>query len=284
MRGKLVTADLREPSGLPGRVPRSGTARRVGLPTEPLLRLDPDLGEPLSEERRAAAERELLVRTAHIPVGAWEPARHLGRGPASLGLLLVTGVVAREVRLDDLTSAELLAPGDLVRPVADDHVQTLRPPVRWTALSRTQVAILDAGLLAPLLTRFPEVLLAIMQRVDVRADRLGLTQAISQMTGVDRRLEALFWCLADRWGRVTPDGVLVPLPLSHRLLGTLVGARRPTVSTALAGLAERGRLQRHPGGWLLAGPAPRIRPAEDGFAPHRRPLSEWTDLSATLVA
>src|SRR4051812_7861379 len=114
MRGKLVSTDLREPTGPPGRVPHVATARRVGLPTEPLLHLDPDLGEPLSAELRAAAERELLVRVAQIPVGPWEPARYLGRGPASLGLLLVTGVVARELRLDDLTSAELLAPGDLV--------------------------------------------------------------------------------------------------------------------------------------------------------------------------
>ena len=60
------------------------------------------------------------------------------------------------------------------------------------------------------------------------------TQAISQLVRVDRRLLALFWHLAERWGRVTGDGVLVPLTLSHRMLSQLVGARRPTVSTALS--------------------------------------------------
>ena len=38
--------------------------------------------------------------------------------------------------------------------------------------------------------------------------------------------------------------MIVPLALTHRLLGQLVGARRPTVSTALGELAERGELVR----------------------------------------
>ena len=42
------------------------------------------------------------------------------------------------------------------------------------------------------------------------------------------------------------QGVVVPLALTHRILGQLVGARRPTVSTALAELAERGELVRRP--------------------------------------
>jgi hypothetical protein len=56
---------------------------------------------------------------------------------------------------------------------------------------------------------------------------------------------------------MTPDGVQVPLRLSHRLIGQLVGARRPTVSSALAELAGRGDLVRRPDGtWLLAGRRP----------------------------
>jgi hypothetical protein len=67
----------------------------------------------------------------------------------------------------------------------------------------------------------------------------------------------LFWHLAERWGRVTGDGVIVPLALTHRILGQLVGARRPTVSTALSELAERGELVRRPdGSWLLRGDPP----------------------------
>ena len=74
---------------------------------------------------------------------------------------------------------------------------------------------------------------------------------------MDRRLKALFWHLAERWGRVSGDGVIVPLALTHRILGQLVGARRPTVSTALSELAERDELTRRPdGSWLLRGDPP----------------------------
>ena len=53
------------------------------------------------------------------------------------------------------------------------------------------------------------------------------------------------------------DGVVVPLALTHRILGQLVGARRPTVSTALGELAERGELVRRvDGSWVLRGSPP----------------------------
>jgi hypothetical protein len=49
----------------------------------------------------------------------------------------------------------------------------------------------------------------------------------------------------------------VPLALTHRILGQLVGARRPTVSTALSELAERQELvRRGDGSWLLRGDPP----------------------------
>ena len=100
---------------------------------------------------------------------------------------------------------------------------------------------------------------------DDRAHRLALTQAISQLNGVERRLLALLWHLAERWGRMTPDGIAVALALSHRELAQLVGARRPTVSSALGQLRERGELVRRADGcWILTGeptglPSPEAR-------------------------
>ena len=50
------------------------------------------------------------------------------------------------------------------------------------------------------------------------------------------------------------EGIAVPLALSHRLIGELVGARRPTVSSALAELArDRQLVRRNDGTWLLTG-------------------------------
>jgi CRP-like cAMP-binding protein len=129
----------------------------------------------------------------------------------------------------------------------------LRHSIRWIVLTHSRIALLDRRVGA-LLGRYPEVNAAIIDRVNERGLRLAVTQAISQLNRVDRRLLALFWHLAERWGRMTADGVAVPMTLSHRMLGQLVGARRPTVSTALGELARDGELVRRADGtWLLTG-------------------------------
>ena len=221
----------------------------------PLLSLDPDLGRYLTPERRAAVEPLLWTLVVDVPCGEWNVSPR-AFGPAGIGVLLVNGLLAREVRVRETISAELLGPGDLIRSPVDDGLATLATPVRSTVLQPARAALLDAGV-ARVFARFPELMMAAIDRFNAHAQRLALTQAISHLTGVDRRLEALLWHLADRWGKVTPDGVVVPLRLSHRLLGWLVGARRPTVSTALARLAETGRVVPFArDGWLLRGPVP----------------------------
>jgi hypothetical protein len=222
-----------------------------------LLEADPDLGVLLSAGRRADAERELVVRTHRLPVGPWDVSRLSGASADHVGLLILDGVLARELVVADHVSAELLGPGDLVRPWQGGTRATLLPvDAEWSVLSTLQVAVLDRRFAAEA-ARYPELTAALFDRLGERSLRLATTQAISQLTRVDRRLKALFWHLAERWGRVSGDGVVVPLALTHRILGQLVGARRPTVSTALSDLAERGELTRRPdGSWLLRGDPP----------------------------
>ena len=58
---------------------------------------------------------------------------------------------------------------------------------------------------------------------------------------------------------VGPAGVEIRLPgLSHTVLGSLIAARRPSVTTAIGGLVDRGLLQRGAGGaFVLCGePSP----------------------------
>jgi CRP-like cAMP-binding protein len=232
----------------PGRVTRSHESRT------PLLDLDPDLGRLLARERVAEARSALGVRVALIRRGPWDAPALATAQPGHLGLLLLEGVVARGVLLADTTSIELMGGGDVLRPWhRDDGASLSRHEIRWTALTDARLALLDRHFAARL-PHFPEVNAVIVERLLDRTHRLALTQAISQVNGVDRRLVALFWHLAERWGRVTPNGIAVPLTLSHRELGQLVGARRPTISTALGELARRGELiRRADGSWLLSG-------------------------------
>ena len=68
---------------------------------------------------------------------------------------------------------------------------------------------------------------------------------------------ALLWHLADRFGRVRPDGVALQIPLKHATMAKLLAATRPSVSSALVDLASRGEIERLPGGgWLLKGEPP----------------------------
>jgi CRP/FNR family cyclic AMP-dependent transcriptional regulator len=222
-----------------------------------LLDVDPDLGALLNDARREQAERELVVRTHRLPVGPWDVSRLAGATADHVGLLIIDGILSRELIVADHVSAELLGPGDLVRPWQPSSRTGLLPvDAVWTVLSPLTVAVLDRRFAAEM-TRFPEITASLFDRLSERSLRLATTQAISQLTRVDRRLKALFWHLAERWGRVSGDGVIVPLALTHRILGQLVGARRPTVSTALSELAEREELTRRPdGSWLLRGDPP----------------------------
>src|ERR687887_1525351 len=222
-----------------------------------LLDADPDLGALLTEPRREQAERELVVRTHRLPVGPWDVSRLAGATADHVGLLTLSGVLSRELIVADHGSAGLLGPGDLVRPWQPASRAGLLPvDAVWSVLSPLTVAVLDRRF-AGEIARYPEITAALFDRLGERSIRLATTQAISQLTRVDRRLKALFWHLAERWGRVSGEGVVVPLALTHRILGQLVGARRPTVSTALSELADRQELERRPdGSWLLRGDPP----------------------------
>ncbi len=228
--------------------PRGSTMRRTLVS---LLDHDPDLGALLRDEREASARRDVQVELHEIASGDWRPEAHLSASRCAMGLLVISGAVVREITVDDQPSAELLGPGDLIRTAPQDDPPSAGGEATWTALTPCGMCSLD-GPATRSIARYPEIMLALMERIEARARRLAVTQAISQMTGVDHRLHTLFWHLADRWGKVRKDGVLIPLDLSHQLLGKLVGARRPTVSTALALLAHEQRVTRcHDGSWLL---------------------------------
>ena len=220
--------------------------------TEPLLDLDPELGALVRGERVEGARRDLQVLLRALPRGAFDPGALLTRSAADIGVLLVSGVVMRQTDIHREPSGELLGPGDLICPTRHDApLEGFEGDTQWLALTPLKVSPLGKPV-AVTLCRYPEVLITLLERVEAHARRLTVTQGISQLTGVELRLETLLWHLANRWGKVTPGGVLLPLDLSHRMLGILIGARRPTVSTAAALLAAEGRVSRLADGtWFL---------------------------------
>ena len=112
----------------------------------------------------------------------------------------------------------------------------------------------------------PEVGIEIGARAIRRSRRLANTLAVAQHARLDEGLHPLLWELADRYGRVRPDGVHLELPLTHELLAYLAAARRPSISTSMARLTKAGLVERRGRGYVLlgSGPAamhPRERPS-----------------------
>jgi hypothetical protein len=238
-----------------------------------LLDVDPDLGRLLDAPRREAARRDVGVRLLQVRRGLWPVERMVtGTDPRHLGLIVVDGLIARELLVDEVRSLELLGPGDVVRPWLEAVDGALLPTVvRWSALADSRLALLDRRV-GERLAAYPEIHAVLLERSTTQTHRMATAQAITQVRRVDRRLLLLLWHLAERWGKVTPAGVALPLALSHRLLAELIGARRPTVSTALGELLRTGELARGSGGtWILTG-APAMAPDGDAsrFVSQRR--------------
>jgi CRP-like cAMP-binding protein len=188
---------------------------------------------------------------------------------------VIDGLLVREATVGDHPCAELLGPGDVLRAWDDaDADVLLQRSIQWSALTTARVAIVDHAL-AVRAAQWPEIFACLVERAARRADRLVVMQAIGHLTRVDDRLLALLWCLAERWGRVVPGGVAVGLRLPHRTLAGMVGARRPSVTTALGQLISRGEIERRTdGGWILRGapPEPRTRLQEDSGVALERQL------------
>jgi CRP/FNR family cyclic AMP-dependent transcriptional regulator len=228
-----------------------------------LLDLDPELARDLDARRAREAAHRLYARAFDLHRGRWLPDQEQLTRSRPIGLLLLQGLLVREATVDAHPSAELLGPGDVLRAWDDVEQEELLPrTIDWTALTPVRLAIIDHAF-AVRAAQWPEVFAALLDRSARRAERLVVMQAIAHLTRVDDRLLALLWCLAERWGRVVPDGVLVSLRLSHRTLAAMVGARRPSVTTALGQLIARREIERRANGeWMLLGNPPEARDAK----------------------
>jgi CRP/FNR family transcriptional regulator, cyclic AMP receptor protein len=262
---------------------RDSTERRaVGIR---LLEAQPDLAEGLSPENEADARRHVVAVLEDVPAGSWEPTAGYALDPAFIGLLMIEGTLSRDIELGGRRCSELLGPGDLLRPWDYDEGDTASVPTEsaWTVLEPARFAVLD-GRFARVACRYPELVAKLIGRTLRRSRWLSILLTISSMPRVDARVQALFWHLADRWGRVTLDGVVIPVRLTHEMIGRLVGAHRPSVTTALSELGRTGRIARTPQGWLLRGDPPSAAAvASPQAAPPRRARAALHAVDAVSV-
>ena len=217
---------------------------------------DPDLAEHLGPQRLLAARRDCVAQTLRVSSGRWNPQTDIGDIRYGIGLLILEGLFVRRVGMGGRFGAEILGEGDLLRPWQHEEQGTTLPRTgAWRVLRSGRVAVLDADF-AFRAGRYPEVISTLFARAIRRSRHMAVDMAIIHQPRIDLRLHMFFWCLADRFGTVRPDGVHVPVRLTHAMLGELIAARRPTVTKALGELAERELVSWNGEDWLLTGSPP----------------------------
>jgi hypothetical protein len=222
-----------------------------------LVDADPDLGELLAPGELERARRDALARVLRLSPGEWDAGAALEADSHHRGFLIIDGLLSRTVEVLGRRCCELLGHGDVMRPWRwDDEGSHVRAEVGWVVLEPTRLAVLDHGLVQRIVP-WPELGVELFNRGTRRAHHLAVALAIAHHQRVGDRLLLTLWHLAERWGRVAPDGVVVPLPLGHQRLADLVGAHRPSVTTAMGELARAGVLSRRENGdWVLQGQPP----------------------------
>jgi hypothetical protein len=209
-----------------------------------LLDVEPDLVIGVSTDDFAALRRSLIVPAVSIPVGRWT-------GQASIAQAVSILVVRGMLICDDSSSlgipaVQLFGPGDLI----DARLLT-KGGTELEALTPAQVAVLDDRMLLAA-RRCPELALGLTRRLFDGQHERHVAASIRGLAHTEDRIFSYLWHVASRWGRVTPAGLALTLPVTHDQLGRLIAARRPTVSLALAALNQRGALTKlDDGRWLI---------------------------------
>ena len=236
----------------------TAAATSVAWPLQPtgriaLLDVDPDLVGRKDGSELAAMRDRLTAPVYRLPVGAL-PEPPMTKRQSHLGFLALKGLLLYEVSACGRATAELLGAGDLVRPWGGEPSQTLATDVKWTVLE--PVLLADLGTVAS--SRFvdsSDVFETLVRRCAERAEAVAIQRSITAHVRVDVRVLAYLWHLADRFGVVQPGAVKLDVPLTHAVLARLIGARRPTVTTALQRLIQLGYLQREGRAFVLLGDA-----------------------------
>lgn len=206
----------------------------------------------MKARRHVIAETYTIERSEPLPEALIAPS---GRPP--LGCLVLEGFIAQLVEFGVRRGRIVLGPGDVFcpwergscpAPIPDDE--------SWLAMSQARLALLDLHFEA-VCSQLPGVTAELMSRGLQATRSLALHRALSQLPSLQERLLVLLWHFADRWGKVTTNGVVIPLRLPHRTLAELVAASRPSVTNALNGLRQGGHLSRERGAiWHLHGHPP----------------------------
>ena len=210
----------------------------------------PELHDAIPRERLSAARRTLRARALTVKRGRWNARDDAEMIAGGAGFMILDGAMIRCVSVAHRTSGELLGPGDVVRPGADLY-EDGQFSSYYRAIAEVRLAALDARFVRAS-ALVPEVVPALVGNTLRRSSSLSRQLVIVQSQSVETRILVTLNHLAERWGVMTRDGIVLPEFLSHGTLALLLGARRPSVTSAMVRLSARGEVERRRDGrWLL---------------------------------
>lgn len=249
-----------------------------------LLELDPDLAVGVPAEELEAARLLCRGQALDVPRGRWPIAQSgIARNEVA-GLVIVEGVLCREVALRDRSMLELLGPGDVLQPPVVEAPPRLGDEIVLTAVSDLVVVVLGPVFIRAA-ARWPSLLAEVQRRLEAQREAFAIQALIAHLPKADHRLLLTLHHLAGRWGYVTPEGIVLPFPLTHDVLGQLIGIRRPTATLALKSLeSERSVRRLDDGSWLVTALGEREVAAIAQSAGGSHPVGERLILSRRTTA
>jgi hypothetical protein len=219
-----------------------GPRRDRRAPLVRLLEEDPGIAGALSGDALAAARHRVLAPCVHVEPKAWTPDPRL-RG--AMAVVVLQGKLVSVRGTGGAWDAALVGSGDVL------GARRIDTDLRWQAVEPARLAVIDARFLLAARV-WPQLVAAVIDRTFESATAQRALAAVGKLPRIDQRLLAFMSLLVRRWGAPEPDGSAVSLPVTHQILGLLVGARRPTVTLALSELDRQGLLRRrNDGRWWM---------------------------------
>jgi hypothetical protein len=153
--------------------PPEAAARQVRVLVE-----DRELGESVDAERRLGAERACTADALALQRGRWSAGRQTEGAAGGFGLLVLRGLISGRVGRKGGYGAELLGPGDLLRPLRTPYGRASPPfDSTWMVIHPARLAVLGPRFVeraAP----FPQVATVLVARALLRTRRLAVNMAI----------------------------------------------------------------------------------------------------------
>jgi CRP/FNR family transcriptional regulator, cyclic AMP receptor protein len=134
-------------------------------PRVEVLAADPDLALHVAPEVLDVARRRAVAEVRVYEAREWREAIGTFDGTGHLGLLVLDGLLARRVTIGSRAGAELLGPGDVLRPwVKAGPSDSVLADVDWSVVATARIAVLDREF-ALRIAPWPEIIALLGDRI-----------------------------------------------------------------------------------------------------------------------